>query len=127
VRADEKAKALADQERERTRKAEEAAEWERRAPEREAAAQAAAATHAPAFRQVSEECQEANDALKYAIIGVFCCGIIFAPIAIQKALRAKKMIAANPNLIGEGKATAALVIAIISVALVVIVIAYSAS
>src|SRR6266498_149447 len=57
VRAGEKAKALADQERERTRKAEEAAEearkraieakaaaeWERRAPEREAAARAAAA------------------------------------------------------------------------------------
>jgi hypothetical protein len=56
-------------------------------------------------------CQEANDALKYALIGIVCFGIILEPIAISKALKAKKMIAENPRLEGSGKATAALVIA----------------
>lgn len=56
--------------------------------------------------------KEADDALKYAIIGIFCFGIILEPIAIKKALEAKKMIAMNPRLTGSGKATAALVIAI---------------
>jgi hypothetical protein len=69
---------------------------------------------APVFEQITEECQEAKDALKYAIIGIFCFGIILEPIAISKALNAKKMIAANPNLTGSGKATAALVIAIVT-------------
>jgi hypothetical protein len=62
-------------------------------------------------------CKEADDALKYAIIGIFCFGIILEPIAIQKALKAKKMIAANPRLTGSGKATAALIIAIVGLVL----------
>ena len=57
-------------------------------------------------------CQEASDALKYALIGIICFGIILEPIAISKALKAKKMIAENPRLEGAGKATAALFIAI---------------
>jgi hypothetical protein len=69
------------------------------------------------FDQLSEECKEANEALKYAIIGIFCLGIILEPIAISKALAAKKMMAANPNLTGSGKATAALVIGIIGLVL----------
>jgi hypothetical protein len=67
---------------------------------------------APVFEQLTEECEEAKEALKYAIIGIFCFGIFLEPIAIKKALDAKKMIAANPNLTGSGKATAALVIGI---------------
>ena len=55
-------------------------------------------------------CREADEALKYAIVGLICFGIILEPLAIQKALKAKKMIEANPRLTGSGKATAALII-----------------
>ena len=65
-------------------------------------------------------CKEAKDALWYAIIGIFCFGIILEPIAIVKALKAKKLIADNPRLSGAGNATAALVIAIIVLCLTVI-------
>jgi hypothetical protein len=60
-------------------------------------------------------CKEATEALIYAIIGLFCCGIILGPIAIFKALNAKKLIQANPQLTGSGKATAALIIGILGV------------
>lgn len=62
-------------------------------------------------------CKEADDALKYAIIGIFCFGIILEPIAIKKALEARKMIEMNPRLTGSGKATAALVIAVVGLIL----------
>lgn len=55
-------------------------------------------------------CPEANEALKYAIIGLFCFGIVLEPIAFFKASKAKKMIALNPRLQGSGKATAAMII-----------------
>jgi hypothetical protein len=58
-------------------------------------------------------CKEADEALKYALIGILCFGIILEPIAISKALKAKKMIALNPRLSGAGKATAALIISIV--------------
>jgi hypothetical protein len=51
--------------------------------------------------------------LVFAIIGFFCLGIIFGPIAIVKANKAQAMIAADPRLSGEGKATAAKIIGII--------------
>jgi hypothetical protein len=62
-------------------------------------------------------CPEAGEALKYAIIGLFCIGIILEPIAIHKAMQARKMISMNPRLTGSGKATAALVIAVIGLIL----------
>ena len=65
-------------------------------------------------------CKEADDALKYAIIGIFCFGIILEPIAIAKASKAKKMMQMNPQLTGSGKATAAMIIGIISLILWVI-------
>ena len=71
----------------------------------------------PVFEQVTEQCAEAGEALKYAIISIFCVGIILEPIAISKALSAKRMMAANPNLTGSGKASAALAIAIIGLVL----------
>ena len=74
----------------------------------------------PVVEGATEPCPEAGEALKYAIIGIFCFGIILEPIAINKALKAKKMIAANPNLTGEGKANAALVIGILGLVLWVI-------
>jgi len=62
-------------------------------------------------------CQEANTALKYAIVGIFCFGIVCGPYAISKALTARKLIAANPSLSGKGRADAALVIGIVVTAL----------
>ena len=62
-------------------------------------------------------CKLAGEALTYAIVGLFCFGIILEPIAIIKANKAKKMMAANPALTGSGKATAALTIAIIGLVL----------
>jgi len=65
----------------------------------------------------STPCKEAGEALTYAIVGLFCFGIILEPIAISKALKAKKLLAADPNLTGGGKATAGLVIAIVGLVL----------
>lgn len=65
-------------------------------------------------------CKEAGTALTYAIIGIFCFGIILEPIAISKALKAKKIMELNPRLTGSGKANAALVIAIVGLVLWVI-------
>jgi hypothetical protein len=70
--------------------------------------------------QLTEEatlpCKEANEALTYAIVSIFCFGIILAPVALIKASKAKKMIDLNPRLSGSGKIAAARIIA--SVALV---------
>lgn len=60
-----------------------------------------------------EPCEEATQALKYALIGLFCFGFILGPMAIFKAVEAKKRFKEEPNLTGEGKATAALIIGII--------------
>ena len=73
---------------------------------------------APAMaEEATIPCKEAKDALMYSIIGIFCIGIILEPIAIMKALKAKKMIAMNPRLTGSGKATAALIIACVGLLL----------
>lgn len=74
----------------------------------------------PVFEQITQPCEEANEALKYAIVGIFCVGFIVEPIAISKALAAKKLMKANPNLTGSGKATAAIIIAVITLVLWVI-------
>ncbi len=74
--------------------------------------------------QITEEasipCKEANEALTYAIIGIFCFGIILEPVALIKAQKAKTMIELNPRLTGSGKVTAARTIAIIALILWVI-------
>jgi len=61
----------------------------------------------------TQPCKEASEALIYAIIGLFCVGFILGPIAVYKAIQAKKLMAANPNLTGSGKATAAMVIGVL--------------
>lgn len=61
------------------------------------------------------ECPQAATALKYAIVGLFCFGVVLGPLAIKNALDAKRIIAQNPGMGGEGKATAALVIGVIDV------------
>jgi hypothetical protein len=64
----------------------------------------------PMVEMATIPCEEANEALKYALIGIVCLGFILQPIALVKAIQAKKLIAANPALTGSGKATAAMVI-----------------
>lgn len=72
---------------------------------------------APVVEAATVPCKEAGEALNYAIIGIFCFGIILEPIAIFKALKAKKMMELNPQLSGSGKATAALIIGVVSLIL----------
>jgi len=74
----------------------------------------------PVVEEATIPCKEAGEALIIAIIGLFCCFFILEPIAIFKALKAKKMIAMNPQLTGSGKATAALIIAIVGIILSVL-------
>lgn len=68
----------------------------------------------PVAAEATMPCKEAGEALTYAIISLFCFGIIMGPLAISKASKAKKMIEMNPQLTGSGKATAAMVIGIIA-------------
>lgn len=63
---------------------------------------------------------EANEALRYAIIGIFCLGFVLGPMAIMKGTSAKKRIAADPSWGGEGTATAAQIIGGIEVGLYVL-------
>ena len=74
----------------------------------------------PMVEEATIPCKEAGEALKYSIIGIFCFGIILEPVAISKALKAKKMMAMNPRLTGSGKATAALIIGIVALLLWII-------
>ena len=68
------------------------------------------------LEEATEPSPEASEALKYAIVGMFCFGFILGPVAISKALKARNSIDANPRMTGSGKAIAAIVIG--SVALV---------
>ena len=71
----------------------------------------------PIAEEATIPCKEASDALTYSIVGLFCFGIILEPIAVSKALKAKKMMELNPQLAGSGKATAALIIGIVGLIL----------
>lgn len=75
-----------------------------------------AAIPAGAAPAASVPCPEASDALKFALASFVCFGIIFGAIAINKGLQAKKLIAANPALKGEGRAQAAIVVGAIGIA-----------
>lgn len=59
-------------------------------------------------------CEEADSALKYAIFGIFCFGIILGPIAISKAMKARQMIREDPRLSGYGKTTGAIIVSIVA-------------
>jgi hypothetical protein len=71
----------------------------------------------PQTPQPTVPCKEAGEALTLSIIGLFCFGIILEPLALSKALKAKKMMELNPNLEGAGKAQAALIISSIGLGL----------
>ena len=60
-------------------------------------------------------CAEAREALTLAIFSLFCLGFILGPVAISKALKARAIIQADPELTGSGKVTAAIIIGAISV------------
>lgn len=68
---------------------------------------------APVFESITQPCAEASEALKYGIVSLLCIGIILGPIAISKGLAARRMMEANPNLTGSGKATAAIILGIV--------------
>lgn len=68
----------------------------------------------PVFQSVTETCAEAKEAIKYALVGFLCFGVIFGPVAISKAMKAKEKMRANPNLLGWGLATAATILGVAS-------------
>jgi hypothetical protein len=61
-------------------------------------------------RQGTVPCKEANEALQYAIIGIFCFGMVLGPMAISKGNAAKRIIGSDPALTGIGKANAAVIL-----------------
>ena len=58
-------------------------------------------------------CAAAGEAMKIAIFGFFCFSFILGPVAIVKAVNARKEIQGNIMLTGWGKANAALVLGIV--------------
>lgn len=76
-----------------------------------------AVANVPMVEAATIPCKEANEALTYAIVGIFCFGIILEPIALFKASKASKMIRLNPRLTGSGKVTATYIIASIALLL----------
>jgi hypothetical protein len=65
----------------------------------------------PDLEVAGAPCEEADEALRYAILGIFCLGPILEPIALFRARKARSRLAADPTLAGSGKATAATIIA----------------
>jgi hypothetical protein len=61
------------------------------------------------------------------LIGLVFCQIIFGPIAISRANSAKRAIAADPTLGGEGLATAGMILGIVDLVLFVIVLMFRLS
>lgn len=68
----------------------------------------------PVVGAATVPCKEAGEALRYAFLGLFCFGFILGPVAITKALKAKRMIEVDPMMSGWGKANAALIVGIIA-------------
>jgi hypothetical protein len=69
------------------------------------------------LEEATVPCKEAGEALTYAIVSLFCFGIVLGPVAIHKAYKAKQAIAEDPRLSGYGKANAAMVIGIVALLL----------
>lgn len=58
----------------------------------------------PPIQEGDEKCEAADKALLYSIIGIFCFGVVLGPMAVAKAMEAKKEMRANPRLAGVAKA-----------------------
>ena len=69
------------------------------------------------YSGVKQTAPEASEALRYAIIGLFCFGIILGPMAIARGAAAKRTIAMDPRYDGEGIATAAQILGGIEIGL----------
>jgi hypothetical protein len=66
----------------------------------------------PGVVPATAKCKDARDALKLALLGFVCFGIVVEPIAIAKALKAKTLIKNDPSLSGKGVADASLFVAV---------------
>jgi hypothetical protein len=62
------------------------------------------------YTGAKETSQEAKEALKYALVGLLCCGVVLGPLAFWKGVQAKQEIARDPSLEGSGIATVAQVL-----------------
>jgi hypothetical protein len=63
------------------------------------------------------DCEPAGKALTYSIIGIFCFGIILGPMAIAKAIEAKREMKEDPRLAGLAKANVGLMLGITEILL----------
>src|ERR1700709_570191 len=50
-------------------------------------------------------CKEANEALTFALVSIFCFGFVFGPLSLFKAIKARRMIESDPRLQGAVKVT----------------------
>lgn len=57
-------------------------------------------------------CEAAGKALTYSIIGFFCFGIVLGPMAIAKAVEARRQIHEEPSLGGLAKANVGMMLGI---------------
>ncbi|MBN2199899.1 MAG: DUF4190 domain-containing protein [Candidatus Aminicenantes bacterium] len=73
---------------------------------------AAPAGSASGEGRTGKEVKEAQDALVYSLIGIFCFGIFLGPFAITKGMKALNIIKDDPVRTGKGKAIAGMVIGI---------------
>jgi hypothetical protein len=67
------------------------------------------------FELTREVSTAAAASIKYAIIGIFCFGFILEPVALVKAVQAKRELAADHSLRGAGRANVAILIAIMTI------------
>ena len=67
----------------------------------------------PVATTATKPCKEADEALKFLLIGIFFLGIVLGPVAIVKALKAKSLINASSALSGSGKANAAVIVGVV--------------
>jgi hypothetical protein len=67
----------------------------------------------PVAESATIPCKEANTAMIWGIVSLFCLGVILGPVAIIQSMKAKELMNANPRLTGSGKATTGLILGII--------------
>ena len=66
----------------------------------------------PPVKEGNLPCEAAGKALTYSIIGIFCFGIVLGPMAVAKAIEARKEIRDDPDLAGLAKANVGLLLGI---------------
>jgi len=66
----------------------------------------------PPIEEGNTPCEAANKALTYSLIGIFCFGVVLGPMAIAKAVEARREIRDDPSLSGLAKANVGLLLGI---------------